>query len=220
MNDEQQQAPAGKSLWEGDTGTLREASRRVLVALVKGPYLSQERHNELWRALAADEDEIRSRLADLFLELVVDHDSGVGFIRPAQLTEGKAPQVVRTKALTFLDTVLALHLRGELVRSGGTGRVILGKDEVFDHLQIYRNASSTDEAGFAKRINASWSKFEDLNLVVKTSTEGRFEISPILRLVFGAEEIAAVSQEYQRLLADGSGVSTSEVAEDSLWEDN
>ncbi|TRW45735.1 DUF4194 domain-containing protein [Georgenia yuyongxinii] len=196
-------AHALEPLWHGDTGSLREPSRRALAALVKGPYVSAERHAELWRALVADTEEIRSRLADLFLDLVVDDTLGVAFIRGAQTEAGNAPQVVRTLPLTFIDTVLLLHLRGELVRSGGAGRVIVGKDEVYEQLSVYRSAASTDEAGFTKRINASWTKFEKQNLLVKTSTDGRFEVSPVLRLVFGPEEIAAVAAEYKRLLARG-----------------
>lgn len=192
-------------LWPGDMGTLREPSRRVLVALIKGPFVSAERHGDIWRALAADTEEIRSRLADLFLDLVIDTTLGVAFIRSAATGDLTAPQVVRTLPLTFIDTVLLLHLRGELVRSNGTGRVIVGKDEVFEQLHVYRAAASTDEAGFTKRINASWTKFEKQNLVATTSTEGRFEVSPVLRLVFGPEEIAAISAEYKRLLAPTDG---------------
>lgn len=191
-------------LWAGDAGTLREPSRRALAALVKGPYVSAERHGEVWRALVADIDAIRSRLADVFLDLVVDDTLGVAFIRAVQTDAGNAPQVVRTLPLTFIDTILLLHLRGELVRSGGGGRVIVGKDEVYEQLGVYRAAASTDDAGFTKRINASWTKFEKQNLLVKTTTEGRFEVSPVLRLVFGPEQIAAVAEEYKRLLAGGS----------------
>jgi len=192
------QSQLAEPLWPGDTGTLREASRRALVALVKGPHVSAERHGDIWRALVADADAIRSRLADLFLDLVVDPTLGVAFIRGARAAD--APQVVRTLPLTFIDTVLLLHLRGELVRAGGVGRVIVGKDEVFEQLHVYRGAASTDEAGFTKRINAAWTKFEKHNLVVKTTTEGRFEVSPVLRLVFGPDEIAALGAEYRRLL--------------------
>jgi hypothetical protein len=190
-------------LWRGDTGTMHESSRRALAALVKGPYVAADRHGVVWRALAADVDAIRSRLADMFLDLVVDDTLGVAFIRAAQTATGTAPQVVRALALTFIDTILLLHLRGELVRSGGAGRVIVGKDEVYEQLGAYRSAASTDEAGFTKRINASWTKFEKQNLLITTTTEGRFEVSPVLRLVFGPEEIAAVGEEYRRMLAGG-----------------
>lgn len=190
-------------LWDGDAGTLQEASRRTLVQLIKGPYLSAERHPELWRALVADADAIRSRLADLFLELVIADGDGVAFVRNAPYED--APQVVRTQPLTLMDTVMLLHLRGELVRAGGAGRVIVGKDEVFDQLRPYQAMASTDEAGFTKRINSSWNKLVSLNLLAKTSTEGRFEVSPVLRLIFGADEVRLLAEEYRRRIAgDGA----------------
>jgi|GEM_PF-1645419 len=189
-------------LWQSDTGTLRESSRRALAALLKGPYLSVQRQGELWRALVSDTAAIQSRLADLFLDLVIDPVQGVAFVRNADLVDGAAPQVVRTMSLTFMDTLLLLNLRSELLRSGPGSRAIIGKDEVYEQLQVYRTAASTDEAGFTKRINAAWKKMVDHSILLKTSTEGRFEISPVLRLVFGPDEIAAITAEYQHLLAD------------------
>lgn len=36
-------------------------------------------------------------------------------------------------------------------------------------------------------------------ILASTTTEDRFEVSPVLRLIFGADEIAAVQAEYRRL---------------------
>jgi len=196
--------PEPDQLWHADTGTLREPSRRALVALVKGPYISAEKHRDLWRAVSADTQVIRSRLADLFLDLIIDDAYGVAFVRGAVLDRGTAPQVVRTLPLTFIDTILLLQLRGELVRAGGMNRVIVGKDEVFDQISAYRTTTSTDLALFKKRFSAAWTKLEKQNLVIKTSTEDRFEVSPVLRLVFSPEEIQAVSEVYERLRSAGN----------------
>lgn len=195
---EQESATAG--LWAGDGGTLREPSRRALVQLLRGPYLSASRHPNLWSALLADEEQIRSRLADLFLDLVTDHDSQVAFVRNVQAA-ADAPKVMRTATLTFLDTAMLLHLRQQLLHDSHGARTIVGADEVADQLQVYRGSDNADPAGFAKRINTSWNKMITYGLLAKTSTEGRFEVSPVLRLVFGPEEIAAVRAEYRRLLA-------------------
>lgn len=196
-------------LWDRDAGTLREASRRALVALIKGPYVSAERQQQNWRALQADTDQIRSRLADMFLELVVDDERGIAFVRNAETREGDAPQVVRTSPLTLMDTALLLHLRRELVSSSGAGRVIIGRDEIYDHLQAYRRQASTDVAGFTRRINSSWDKMEKLGILLRTATsgaDGRFEISPVLRLIFGVEQIEAVRVEYARLRGEEASV--------------
>lgn len=211
-------APSSSTLWDGENGALREASRRALVVLLRGPYLSASRHATLWSALLNDEEAIRSRLADLFLTLVLDLDTQVAFVRNAESSDVDVPKVVRTLPLTFMDTALLLHLRHELVQSGGAGRVIVGKDDVYEQLQTYRKAANLDESGYAKRINASWSKFEGHGILASTSTEGRFEISPVLRLVFGAEEIAALRAEYRRLSGTDSPSETQDTT-DALEED-
>ena len=191
-------------LWDGDTGELAPESRRVLVQLVKGPYVSAERHGEAWRTLLADTPAIRSRLADLFLELLLDEVHGVAFVRNAQPDEANAPQVVRTLPLTFMDTAMLLFLRRELLRGSGTSRVFVGKDEVYEHLQAYRAAESTDEAGYGKRIDSSWKKLVAQNILLKADTEDRYEISPILRLVLSPEQIRAIEDEYQALAGTDS----------------
>lgn len=201
-------------LWPGDRGRLRPASRRALVQLLRGPYLSAVRHSALWSALLNDAEEIQSRLADVCLDLVLDTENQVAFVRNVD-GEGAWPRVVRTAPLTFLDTALLLHLRQQLLAGSTGSRVIVGQDEVADHLHVYRGADNADPAGFAKRIAASWSKFVRYGLLAPTSTEGRFEISPVLRLVFGAEQVAALRQEYARL-ASVDGVSDHDDSESDV----
>jgi hypothetical protein len=187
------------AMWEGDTGTLSDASRRALVQLLRGPYLSAARHGHLWAALLNDEPEIRSRLADAYLELVVDVEGQLAFARNVSSPDSDAPKVMRSHPLTFLDTAMLLHLRQQLLHGDGRERVIVGRDEVSDQLQVYRGADDSDPAGFAKRINSSWQKMTSYGILAATTTEDRFEVSPVLRLIFGADEIAAVQAEYRRL---------------------
>jgi hypothetical protein len=109
--------PGRGELWPGDKGTLPEASRRALAELLKGPYLSAERRGGLWDGLMEDRDAIESRLADLFLDLVVDQEAGVAFIRGVRTDQVKVPQVVRSRNLTFIQTALLLHLRQLQIRA-------------------------------------------------------------------------------------------------------
>jgi hypothetical protein len=192
---------ASTQLWDGDTGQLRDRSRRALVQLVKGPYLSSARHANLWSALLSDEGPIRSRLADLYLDLVLDLEAEVAFVRNvgAAVERTDLPKVLRTAPLTFLDTALLLHLRQQLLHDAGGAKTIVGRDEAADQLRVYQGLDKSDPAGFAKRIDASWNKMVRYGLLAATSTEGRFEVSPVLRLVFGADEIRAVQEEYRRL---------------------
>lgn len=204
-------------LWPGDTGTLREPSRRALVQLLRGPYLSAERHGHLWNALLNDEQQIRSRLADLFLELVTDQQGQFAFVRNAEPGPADLPKVMRTATLTFLDTAMLLHLRQLLLRTDAGETTIVGQDEITDQLQVYSGRDGADPAGFTKRINASWVKLTRYGLLAPTSTEGRSVVSPVLRLVFDAQEIMAVQAEYTRI-ASGTAMDTADVSDEPAGE--
>ncbi|MGQ7786193.1 DUF4194 domain-containing protein [Nesterenkonia sp. K-15-9-6] len=218
MTETEQNAPPATQLWDGDTGTLRAESRRALAALIAGPYISAERQSQNWRALLADTDAVRSRLADLFLELVIDTERGVAFVRNAEADDGSAPQVVRTRSLTLMDTAMLLHLRRELVSAPAGQRVIVGQEEIFEQLSGYRAATSTDAALFTKRIRSSWKTMRDLGILQRTpatATEGRYEVSPVLRLIFGPEEISQLRAVYARMAEGGMSEEGETLEEDS-----
>ena len=102
---------APTALFPGDNGELSFDTRRVLCQLLLGPYIDARRHAAQWRALERDEARLRSRLSELFLELVLDRDLGVAFARQAETGELDAPVMLRTSPLTFIDSVLLLILR-------------------------------------------------------------------------------------------------------------
>lgn len=195
---------ASPALFAGDPGELSEATRRALVQLLRGPYVSRHLHPKLWPALVADEDVIRRRLGDLFLQLVLDFELELAFVRNLEAEDFALPRVIRSSRLTLLDTALVLFLRGELLRAEASGgRVIIGRQDIDEQLQVYRPATSTDDAGFVRRVNAAVSKMKDHSILLGTGEEDRFEISPVLALVFTADEVLSVTAELKRLL-DGA----------------
>ena len=197
-------------LWPGDSGTLDYESRRTLLQLVKGPYITADRDKDLWKALLNDRAAIESRLCDLFLELVVDESSGVAFVRNVAVEDFDAPLAVRAQALNIVDTAMVLMLRRELLNRGFE-RAVINKEEFLEQMKVYRPLSKEDEAGFAKTLNASWNKLDTAGILLKVGEEDRREISPVLRLVFDAEEARAVQQEFQDLLDDAKKAGDSEV---------
>jgi len=189
-------------LWPDDRGTLSAGSRRALLQLIRGPYLSFRRHGQLWSALLSDEAALRVRLHELFLELVVDLAAEVAFVRNVTVDgDVDVPKTVRSASLTFLDTGMLLVLRQHLLDSDGVERVIIGREDVDDQLEPYRDAT-VDPAAFARRLNASWTNMKKYGVIVDAETEDRVEISPVLRIVFGPEEIAAVRDEYRRIASE------------------
>lgn len=195
--------PSADTLFLGDSGELALHTRRVLVQLLAGPSLDGRRHSKLWPVLVRDEAVIRRRLAELFLELVIDREVQVAFTRQADTGDLEVPLLLRRAQLTFIDSILLLHLRQRLTQADSHGdRAVVSTDEIMEFLTLYERASNTDRAGFVKRVNASIEKIKKHSILLKIrASEDRFEISPTLKLLFSAEEIQALTHLYQRMAA-------------------
>jgi len=203
------------TLFAGDTSDLAADTRRVLVQLLIGPSLDGQRHTQLWPVLIRDEKIIRQRLADLFLELVIDYDQRVAFPSQADTGEMKVPLLLRRARLTFVDSVLLLYLRLRLTQAQAHGeRAVVSRDEIIEHLSLFERAGNTDKAGFAKRVNASVEKFKDRSILQKIrSSDERYEVSPTLKLLFSADEILELTSLYRSMAEGALQASGSDVGE-------
>ncbi|MFW2332055.1 MAG: DUF4194 domain-containing protein [Nitrospinota bacterium] len=187
-----------QSLYRGDSGELSLDARRVLVQLLTGPSLDGQRHSKLWPILIRDETAICSRLSDLFLQLVIDRDLQVAFTRQAETGDLEVPRLLRRANLTFLYSILLLHLRQRLTQAEAHGdRAVVSTEDIVEFLGVYEQVGNTDRSGFEKCIHASIKKAKEHNILRKIrSSEDRFEVSPTLKLLFSAEEIQALTQIY------------------------
>lgn len=217
-------AAVSAGLFPGDTGTLAEATRRVLLQLLRGPYIHRERHPKLWPVVIRDEQVLRSRLADLFLTLVVDIDRGVAFIRNAEPAQADdIPKVTRSTPLSLIDTGLVLLLRDALLRAETQdSRAFIDRGEIDDALSVYRPATSTDKAMFERRVNTSVERFKSNSVLLPTAEEDRFEISPVLALIFDADEVSTVRDAIDRLLGDShqDGTGNDDTRQDGTRQDD
>ena len=192
---------AAEPLYPGDRGNLPLDARRVLVQLLSGPALDGRRHRRLWPALLRHRLAIEASLADLFLELVVDSDRQVGFLRQADTGELDTPILLRRTRLTFLESVLLLFLRQLLAQADVRGEAaVVDRDEMLEQMRLYEREESTDPAGFERRILAAIEKVKKNNLLTAIrGSDNRFEISPTLKLLFSAEEVADLGRRFAAL---------------------
>jgi len=195
-------------LYPGDAGELPEDARRVLVQLLAGPSLDARRHSRLWPQLLRHRDVVRARLADLFLELVLDADSGVAFTRQADTADLEAPRLLRRSPLTFIESVLLLYLRQLLAEAETQARrAVVSEAEMVEQMRLYEHTQSTDRAGFERRVKAAIEKIKRNSLVSAIrGSEGRYEISPTLKLLFSAEQVAALRERFARYRAEHTEV--------------
>ncbi|WP_394216536.1 DUF4194 domain-containing protein [Brachybacterium vulturis] len=180
------------------TGTaLVDESRRVLVHLLQGPFLDGRRDSARYAQLLRDRAALEARLADLFLELIVDDDAQVAFVRQSE-EDLDAPKLLRRlTGMNRLDSVLMLVLRQMLLTQSSRGqRTVVSEAELQQALAAYRRTTSTDEAGFAKEVRASITKVQRAGLLEEQGDD--FEVSPVLRLMIGpdtAREFIALYRE-------------------------
>lgn len=190
-------------LFPGDTGSLSYETRRVLCQLLAGPSLDAERHGLLWPTLLCGEAAIRARLSELFLELVLDRDLRVAFVRQADTGELEAPTLLRSSPLTFIASVLLLLLRQRLSEAEARGqRAVVEDDELHAQLAVYEPSLGTDRAGFTRKIHAAIEKMKQKNVLQPIrGSESRYEVSPALKLLFSAEDVQALGAVYRGHLA-------------------
>lgn len=191
-------------LFPNDTGSLPFDARRVLCQLLAGPSVDAERHGLLWPVLLREETAIRARLCELFLELVLDRDLRVAFVRQADTGEMETPVLLRSSPLTFIDSILLLALRQHLSEAEAQGqRAVVDEEDLHAQLTVYEPPQGTDRSGFTKKLNASIEKMKKNSVLQPIrGSEGRYEVSPTLKLLFSADDVQAMRAVYREHLAD------------------
>jgi len=184
--------------FEGDSGVLPLDTRRTLVQLLTGPLIDGRRHSKAWEVVLRDEQVLRSRLHELFLELVLDRDQQVAFLRQVSREDVDIPILLRRNTLSFIETALLLFLRLRLTQADAQGeRAALDLQEMLEYLKTFERNDNVDQSRFAKQCDAAVEKAKKLGLLRKlANSEERFEVSPALKLLFPAEEIEQLTKAY------------------------
>ena len=185
----------------GDTGSLPIDTRRVLVQLLLGPSVDARRQTKLWPVLLRDETVIRSRMHELFLEVVIDHEQQVAFTRQVTSEELEVPVLLRKASLTFLETALLLFLRQRLTQADAQGeRAVVSLSDMQEHLGVFERDNNPDHAKFGRQVVNAVDKAKKLSLLQRIrSSDERYEVAPTLKLLFSAEEIQQLSRTYGQL---------------------
>lgn len=197
--DQDDAALENEAKFAGDTGTLPVPARRVLVRLLQGPSLDARRHEKLWEIFKRYERDLKSRLHDIFLDLVVDDESKVAFTRQVSSDEVDVPILLRKQSLSFLESALLLFLRQKLTQSDAAAeRAVVDQLEMTEYLKAYERNENVDVSGFGRQVERAIEKGKKLGVLLKLpGTDDRFEVSASLRLLFPVEEIQALTHAYR-----------------------
>ncbi|OYC98197.1 DUF4194 domain-containing protein [Microbacterium sp. Yaish 1] len=189
-------------LFPGDRGVLDPAVRRVLVHLLQRRFVLADRNREEWTALLDNQQLVESRLNDLFVRLVIDHDRGVAYKQQVRSDELDVPILLRDAAYTRSETLVLVHLRTVYQRESAAGEPAARVD-IEDVEQTVMSYFADAEGDTAKRQRLIRKAMDRLarDGIVDEETTGRFRISPLVEIVLSAEKL----RELREWLRDRSG---------------
>ncbi|QAY71514.1 DUF4194 domain-containing protein [Xylanimonas protaetiae] len=178
------------ALFAGDTGTLDAEARRVLVNLLRRRYLRADANPAQWKALIAHQAVIESRLHDLFVRLVVDHDRGLAYKRQVRTAETEVPVLLRDEAYSRIETILLVHLRTVFQREQGAGErsARLDAEELEQTALTYLDPHETNQAALQREIRAAVARLVKEGFLEEES-EGRYRVTPLVEVVLSVERL-------------------------------
>lgn len=180
-------------LFDGDQGQLPAEVRGTLVRVLSSRFVDGVRHASLWNRVLRHEDVLRSRLHDLYLELVVDRRRQVAFTQQLELEDDVPVLLRRDKPLTLAATVLLLHLRQEYDRGAVEGRdVVVEHRELLDHLEAWKDVDDQNPAQFRRRCENAIENVKEKGVLAPVS-DGRYRISGIVVSMLTAEKVDAMT---------------------------
>ena len=181
---------------------LPTAARRALATLLINRFITRSRNRSAWDALLAYENEIRERLADMYLLLIVDKDYEVAFKRqdPAQ----DAPRLLRRdKPLNRDASLLLVHLRKEHTYTDATDDpVMITRAQVAEFLRPFREDGDGDEARFERRVDIAIRAVAELKLLTPDpDADYLFTVSPAVVSLIGADEVIRMERYFVQAAA-------------------
>lgn len=195
----------GKALYLGDTGELPNEARRVLVHLLSNGSIDHSRHPNLWNSLVRHLDKIRSRLADLYLEILIDMEACVAFQRQADTGELEVPRILRHHQLRLYDSLLLLFLRQVLSHAEAQGmRATVSLEEILDHMVVYDPSGSRRSAELRSRVAAAVTRAHTkIGVLYKVpGIEDQYEIARVLKIMLNVDQVNGLRELYNTMITD------------------
>lgn len=192
-------------LFKDDRGDMPLATRKLLAHLKRGPFLNGRRQPQMWTTLLTSEEHIRRHLNNEMLQLVIDYDQELAMVRQVVTEHADVPVLLRKQKLAFIDSVILLHLRERVLVASAEGEpAVVTRQDLFEYMRPFQK-DVADDVKFRKRCNAAMDRLINATVLLPLrGSEDRFEVSPILRMIFSAEEVETVSRAYALMEAGTS----------------
>ncbi|GAB3820889.1 hypothetical protein GCM10028820_27910 [Tessaracoccus terricola] len=195
-------------LFAGDRGVLDHEVRRALVRLLQRRFLQRDRHKDDWKALIDNQQVIESRLNDLFVRLVVDHERGVAYKKQVRSEEMGVPILLKDESYTRAEALVLVHLRTVYQRESTAGEQAARVDveDVEQTVLTYFAESDGDVLRRQTHIRNALARLRKEGIIEEES-EGRYRISSLVEIVLSSERLQELSTWLREQTARGSGMS-------------
>ncbi|MEW2144176.1 DUF4194 domain-containing protein [Micromonospora vinacea] len=182
-------------LFAGDAGTLDADVRRVMVQLLRRKFLLAEKNPAQWRTLLENQQIIESRMHDLFVRLVVDHDRGVAYKQQVRSVELDVPILLKDDPYNRAETLVLVHLRTVFQRERGTGETSARVDieELEQTVLTYFDPHDHNLARRQQEVRNAVQRLVTEGLLAEESA-GRYRITPMVEVVLSTEKLAELDQ--------------------------
>jgi len=153
-----------------------------------------------WEGILTYENDLRARLDEMYLDLVVDHEAEVAFKR--QQDGDDVPRVLRReKALTRDASFVLIFLRCECAFADpDDGPVVITRDQIGEFLRACREEGDSDDARFSRRVDAA------INALIKPwqilepdpAVDYLLTISPVVVPLVGVDEMRRLDAAFRQ----------------------
>ncbi|WP_433194538.1 DUF4194 domain-containing protein [Nocardia sp. CA-107356] len=192
-------------LFAGDTGTLDAEVRRVLVRLLQRRFLLADKNSAQWRTLLENQQLIESRLHDMFVRLVIDHERGIAHKQQVRSAELDVPILLKDDPYNRAETLVLVHLRTVFQQERVAGEMSARVDieELEQTVLTYFDPDGTNMADRQKEIRGAVTRLAREGLMDE-ETAGRYRITPLVEVVMSTEKLSELSR-WLRERNDGTG---------------
>ncbi|MBP3037524.1 DUF4194 domain-containing protein [Arthrobacter sp. zg-ZUI100] len=196
----------GPELFPGDTGTLPLKLRQALIRLLRGPYLDAASSDNVYNTVVDNQEELRTRLSELFLTLVIDEDRKVALLRPVDMPEPHTAVLQRQREMTREETLLLLRMRLLLDRHTGTGNdAVIARTDIVEIIEGYVDPGQRDAKQVEDLADAAIRKLvQERRLLLPTEVDSVWVISGALPLALPYEHIGDIVT-FMQALTDAAG---------------
>jgi hypothetical protein len=171
-----------------------------------------------WDGILTYENDLRTRLDEMYLDLIVDHEAEVAFKR--QQDGDDVPRVLRReRALTRDASFVLIFLRREYAFADpDDGPVVITREQIGEFLRAYREEGDSDDARFSRRVDAA------INALVKpwqilepdTAAEYLFTVSPVVVPLVGVDEMHRFEGAFSQAAAGPGSHGDTDDAEETV----